>query len=73
MHRLPSFNPFTAPDAVCSQCGVTMEKEVMRGPMNRPSGILYRCQNEQSGCDYQIESDVRLTGSCFPVTAHAGS
>ena len=71
-NRLPAFNPFVAPDAYCSQCCSLMEKEIQRGPMGRPSGILYRCQNEEARCDYQIESDVRLTGCCTPVVAHVG-
>lgn len=67
MTRLPAFNPLAYPDAVCSQCGMVMEREIERGPMNRVSKVIYRCVNEESGCSYQVESDIRLTGMAAAI------
>lgn len=55
------------PDAVCSECGQIMEKEVVLGPRDRVVKVVYRCENEIVGCSYQVESDQRLNGMCLPV------
>jgi hypothetical protein len=72
MPRFPAFNPFVFPDAVCIQCGMVMEKEIVRGPQNRVDHVVYRCQNAETGCDYEIASDIRLTGMMqIPSKEHA--
>ena len=71
MARFPALNPLIAAPAICSQCGEEMKMEVTRGPMNRVEKIVYRCENEKTGCSYQVESDQRLNGMALPVTKDA--
>ena len=68
MARFPQLNPLLYVEAVCSQCGLIMEREIERGPMGRVQKIIYRCQNADMGCDYQVESDQRLNGMCAPIS-----
>lgn len=67
MARFPAFNPLIKVDAVCSECGNVMALEVKRGPRNRVEKIIYRCENPESGCSYQVESDQRLNGMTMPI------
>jgi hypothetical protein len=60
---VPALNPFIAPDAVCSTCSTMMEKSIKPGPLKKSLGVTYTCLE----CNYEVESDTRLTGQCMPV------
>jgi len=71
MSRFPALNPLIAAPSICSQCGEEMKMEIKRGPMNRVEKIIYRCENPETGCNYQVESDQRLNGMTLPVSKDA--
>lgn len=69
MAKLPDFNPLIASDAICSTCGQTMEWDVERGPKGRAVRVRYFCVREETGCNYEVYSDLRLNGQASPIEA----
>ena len=59
---LPELNPISAPEAYCTMCGEKMKMTLERGPRNRVEKIVYSCVNPETGCNYKIDHDQRLTG-----------
>lgn len=69
---LPYLSPLIFAEVVCSECGQTMERELVRAARGgRVDKIVYRCVNPKSGCNYQVESDQRLIGMQTPAKATA--
>jgi hypothetical protein len=67
--KLPTLNPVMAPDAYCSTCGLAMAIELERGPGGRVEAVLHVCVNAETGCNYQVRSDARLSGQSMPRPA----
>jgi hypothetical protein len=68
MVKFADLGPLYFGDAVCSQCGEVMARNIVLNRRGQAEKVVYVCENPETGCSYQVESDQRLSGMQQAVT-----
>ena len=66
----PESSPLIAANLVCRECGKNMKMKVIhkkRGQKQVVSHLEYTCKNQETGCNYKVESTSMIQGEMTPL------